>query len=869
MTPQTIAHYRITAKLGAGGMGEVYRALDTRLKREVAIKILPEAFARDPERMARFQREAEVLATLNHPNIAHIYGVEERALVMELAEGESPRGPLAFEDAWKIALQIADAVQYAHEKGIVHRDLKPANIKVTPEGTVKLLDFGLAKAFSGPAAVSDSPENSPTLTLGATQLGVILGTAAYMAPEQAKGKAVDKRADIWAFGVVLYELLTGEFLFEGETVSDILAAVLKSEPDFSRLPSQARRLIASCLQKDPKKRLQEIGDARLLLDEPAAAVRAQWRSRTPWILAGGLAVFAAAMAWTAFRATRPGGLKPLIQLQVDLGPDAYLRSRQGTDVLLSPDGTRLVYGSQGRLFTRRLDQPKSVELPGTEGAATPFYSPDGQWIAFYGINKLKKISVEGGEPIALCDAAPNPRGGDWGEDGNIIASVRPNGPLSSIPSAGGTLTPVTQLAAGELAHRWPQILPGGKAVLFTAHNSPNHWDEGSIEVVTLADHRRKTIIRGGTYARYLPSGHLVYVNKGSLFAVPFDLESLDIRGAPAPVLQSISYNSDNGSAQFSFSRDGTFIYRNGSDVQGWTVTVQWLERTGKLLPLLAKPDSYNYPRLSPDGRRLALSTQDVWVYEWERDILSRLTFSTGANATDPLWTPDGRYLVFHGLDGLYWVRANGAGKPQRLTESPNGHYPSSFTPDGRRLVFHELTATTATDLWTMPVESDANGLHAGKPELFLKTPFNERNAAYSPNGRWLAYASDETGMLEVYVRAFPDNGGKWQISNGGGLYPMFGRDGHTLYYRTPGNQIMLANYSVEGDSFRPEKPQLWADTRIADSGLAGKNYDIGPDEKRIAVLYPFDAPGERQPQNEVTLLLNFFDELKRRMPASK
>ena len=336
-----------------------------------------------------------------------------------------------------------------------------------------------------------------------------------------------------------------------------------------------------------------------------------------------------------------------------------------------------------------------------------------------------------------------------------------------------------------------------------------------------------------------------------------------------PVLQGVSYNSDSGWAQFSFSRDGTFVYRNGADSHGWAVTVQWLERTGKLLPLLAKADGYNYPRLSPDGRRLALSTQDVWVYEWERDILTRLTFSAGANATDPLWTPDGRYIIFHGLDGLYWVRSDGAGKPQRLTQSKDGHYPSSFTPDGKRLAFHELTSTTATDLWTLPIESNASGVRAGKPELFLKTPFNERNAAFSPDGRWLAYASDESGMLEVYVRAFPDTGGKWQISSGGGLYPLFGRDGHSLFYRTPGNQIMVANYSTKDDSFLTEKPRVWAETRIADSGLSGKNYDVSPDGKRIAVLYPSDAPGEGQPQNDVTVLLNFFDELERRVPVRK
>ncbi len=862
MTPQAIAHYRITAKLGEGGMGEVYRATDTKLGREVAIKIAAERFS------DRFTREARAIAALNHSNLCHLYDVGPNYLVMEYVDGETLRGPVDAPEALPLIFQLIDGIEAAHERNVIHRDLKPANIKITAEGTVKILDFGLAKvADSEPQS---NPESSPTVTLNATQAGVILGTAAYMSPEQARGKRADRRSDIWSFGAVAYELLTGKRAFEGESIGETLAAVIKSEPDWTPVPPRFQRLLRTCLEKDPKKRLQAIGDARLLLDEASAQVIDRSKSSyAPWIIAATVAIAAAAMGWMAYRGKRPAELKPLVNLEVDLGSDAYLLSRQGTDVLLSPDGTRLVYGSRGRLFTRRLDQPKALELPGTEGAASPFYSPDGRWIAFYGINKLKKISVEGGEPIALCDAAPNPRGGDWGEDGNIIASVRSNGPLSRIPSAGGEPTPVTELAPGELAHRWPQILPGGKAVLFTVHNSPNRWDEANIDVFTLADHRRKTVIRGGTYGRYLPSGHIVYVNKGSLFAVPFDLDSLALRGAPAPVLQGISYNSDSGWAQFSFSRDGTFVYRNGADSRGWSVTVQWLERTGKLLPLLAKAGGYNYPRLSPDGRRLAISTQDVWVYEWERDILTRLTFSGGANATDPLWTPDGRYIIFHGLDGLYSVRSDGAGKPQPLTQSKDGHYPSSFTPDGKRLVFHELTSTTATDLWTLPIEINASGVRAGKPELFLKTPFNERNAAFSPDGRWLAYASDESGMLEVYVRAFPDTGGKWQISSGGGLYPLFGRDGHSLFYRTPGNQIMAANYRTTGDSFLPDKPQVWAETRIADSGLSGKNYDVSPDGKRIAVLYPSDTPGDRQPQNEVTVLLNFFDELERRVPVNK
>src|ERR1700680_184226 len=420
--------YEILAPIGEGGMGEVYRARDTKLKRDVAIKILPEVFARDPERMARFQREAKVLASLNHPNIAIIHGVEDRALVMELVEGDSPKGPLPFEEAWKIASQIAAALEYAHERGVIHRDLKPANVKVTPDGVVKLLDFGLAKAFSNQREPSASPENSPTLTLGATEVGVILGTAAYMAPEQARGQQFDKRADIWSFGVVLYELLTGERLFTGEDAAETLAAVIHKQPDLAKVPQEARRMLEECLKKDPKQRLRDIGDAKRLVEsgagsQTAAVSRAAGRKCGAWITAAALLAVGFAVAGGGWwRASHPADppLKPLMRLDVDLGSDVSVVNSNGTaDVILSPDGARLVYGSQNRLFTRRLDQPKATELAGTQGAYAPFFSPDGQWIAFFALGKLKKIAIEGGAAIALCDA-PTGAGGSWGEDGSIV-----------------------------------------------------------------------------------------------------------------------------------------------------------------------------------------------------------------------------------------------------------------------------------------------------------------------------------------------------------------------------------------------------------------------------------------------------------------
>ncbi len=878
-----LGSHEVLALLGQGGMGEVYQARDTKLGRDVAIKVLPEVFAHDPQRLSRFQREAKLLASLNHPNIATIHGLEEsngtHYLVMELVPGETLRervareGALPVQEALGIARQIADALEAAHEKSIIHRDLKPANVKVTPEGKVKVLDFGLAKAFAGEESGSD-PSNSPTLSQAATLQGVILGTAAYMSPEQARGKAVDKRTDIWAFGCVLYELLTGKQAFHGEDITDILAAVVRAEPEWSRLPESTppsiRALLRRCLQKDKVLRMRDAGDACIEIHEALAAPKDAGethgapasRSKWPWAVAAILAALLGVALPGWWHATRPiqQKLQPLVRLDVDLGPDVSLGSPYGAEEILSPDGTRLVYVSQGRLFTRRLDQPSATELAGTQGANAPFFSPDGQWVAFFAQGKLKKISVEGGVAIPLCDAN-NPRGGSWGEDGDIIAELVNTSGLSRIPSAGGAPTPVTELQSGEATHRWPQILPGGKAVLFTAHTATEGFDTANIEVMSLADHHTKTLQRGGTFGRYLPSGHLIYVNRGTLFAVPFDLDRLEVRGAPAPVLDQVGYNAGNGSAQFDFSQTGTLIYRSGG-AGGGLLTVQWLDAAGKTQPLLAKPDVYVRPSLSPDGNRLAISTSDIWVYEWQRDTMTRLTFGP-AVSTYPLWSPDGRYILFQASGGMFWTRSDGAGKPQPLTQSKNTQLPWSFTADGKRLAFDEINPENGFDLWTMPLESDAAGLRAGKPEPFLQSPFNERQGSFSPDGRWLAYASDESGSFQVYVRAFPDKGGKWQISNSGGVNPVWSHNGRDLFFRTEDNQIRVASYTVKGDSFVADKPRVWSEKRIANVGITA-NYDLPPDGKRVAALMPTGTPEDQKAQNHLIFLENFFDEVRRR-----
>jgi serine/threonine-protein kinase len=693
---------------------------------------------------------------------------------------------------------------------------------------------------------------------------MILGTAAYMAPEQARGKAVDRRADIWAFGVVLYEMLTGEQLFQGETVSDTLAAVLTREADLTCVPAKVRRLLQLCLQKDPKQRLQAIGDWRLMLEEGDQGVARRPGGLPHWGIAAAGVIIGISLTialWAPWRAKRD--LQPLVRLDVDLGSDVSLGSYRGSDAILSPDGMRIVYVSHSRLFTRRLDQPAAAELAGTEGAMAPFFSPDGQWVAFFTNGKLNKVSVQGGAIISLCNV-PFGFGGSWGEDGNIVASSTSFSGLWRIPSGGGTPTSIAELAAGEVGYRWPQILPGGKAVLFTAFRSAYGIDGANIEVTTLSDRRQKILQRGGTFGRFLPSGHLVYVHNGTLFAMPFDLDRLEAKGAPVPALEEVAYETRFGSAQFDFSQTGTLLYRSGG-AGAQLMTVQWLDGAGTAQPLPLKSGAYMYPQLSPDGSRLALaSAGGLWVYELQRETMTRLTQELGGS--NPVWIPDGRYIAFTNGGGIFWTRSDGSGKPQLLTQSKKTQFPTSFTPDGKRLAFTEMNPEGALGIWTAPVETDGTGLRAGKPEAFLQSPLEMRNARFSPDGRWLAYASDESGMDQVYVRAFPDKGSKWQISNGGGAHPIFSPSGRELFFRNLDNQIMVAGYTVKGDSFLPDKPRMWSEKRLANVGRLS-NYDLAPDGKRIVALMPDESTEGQKAQSHVIFLQNFFDELRRRVPT--
>jgi Tol biopolymer transport system component len=902
-TGTRLGSYEVAAQIGAGGMGEVYQAHDTKLGRDVAIKVLPEAFAHDADRLSRFQREAKMLAALNHPNIATIHGLEHsdgvQYLVMELVSGETlaervKAGPLGIDEALKIAVQIAEALEAAHEKGIIHRDLKPANVKLTPEGKVKVLDFGLAKAFGGDTSTEDIG-NSPTLSMAATMQGVILGTAAYMSPEQARGKAVDKRTDIWAFGCVLYELLTGKAAFHGEDVTDILAAVVRAEPDWTALPANIspsiRVLLQRCLRKDRRQRTPDAATIRIEIEDAIAApkdfgatqaapVTRGWRERLALPVAAGVLALIVIALGIGFVLRAPKPQLPM-HLSAEIGVDASLFTGFGSSVILSPDGKRLALVASGtdqkqRIYVRSLDQLQATVLSGTENASDPFFSPDGQWLGFFGDGKLKKISVQGGEAVTLGDAS-NDRGGSWGEDGTIVFAPNTRVALSKVSSAGGTSQPLTTFdkQAGEVTQRWPQVLPGGKAVLFTSSTHGYNYDDAEIVVYSMTSGQRKTLLRGGFYARFLASGYLVYMHGGTLFAVPFDLKRLEVTGQPVPILEGVVTNT-NGGAQFSFSETGSLVYVPGR-ATGQNVSIYWMDHEGKFTPLRETPGNYYNPTFSPDGKRLALEIfdgkrSDIWVYEWERDALTRLTFAGEAN-TVPVWTPDGQRIVYSSLDkrgvpNLWWIRADGAGDAQRFTESKGSQFAGSWRPDGKVLAFRQFSLDTGSDIMTIPVEGDEKaGWKPGEPKPFVNSTFDERSPAFSPDGRWLAYMSNESAGYEVYVRPFPGPGGKWQISTGGGVIPKWSRNGKELFFRTADDKIMVATYTAFGDSFHADKPQLWSPGQFTDLGI-NSNFDVHPDGKRFAVL---KASGTDQAAavNKVNFVFNFFDEIGRKVPPGK
>jgi serine/threonine-protein kinase len=905
--------YEILSPLGSGGMGEVYRARDTKLNRDVALKILPDAFTGDPDRLARFTREAQTLAALNHPNIAHIHGFEDgggvRALVMELVDGDDLAAQIArrrmpIDEVLPIARQIAVALAAAHDQGIIHRDLKPANVKVRPDGTVKVLDFGLAKALdplaSSPAAAALA--NSPTITTPAalTGAGVILGTAAYMSPEQARGKALDKRCDLWGFGAVLFEMLAGARAFRGEDVTDTIASVIAKEPDWDRLPADTpaaiRRLLRRCLAKDRSRRLSDAGDALLEIDEalipsPAEASvaprSAAARSARVWLVAGGLGIALGATIALLWRA--PWQSAPPTQLQrlsADSGADGSLAISLGDSVSISPDGTVVAFVAQqgvaGRpqLYVRLLNQLRATALAGTEDASSPFFAPDGKWIGFFAGAKLKKIAVTGGAVVTVCDAE-NGRGGFWGDDGAIVFArlppslARDAGGLFSVSSAGGVARQITALADGDVTQRWPQVLPGGRAILSTGSRDAGDYSDAYLIVQTLPGGARKVVQPGSFHGRYLASGHLAYVHDQTLFAAPFDLERLELTGPPVPVIEDLRSNVSTGAAQFAASANGTFLYVAGRDGSGLGVPISWLDHDGKTTPLRITPANWFGICFSPDGQRLVLDVSSgrsgIGIYEIERDALTFLP-NTGPTDRMPKWTPDGRRVTYASTRGdkstfnLYWQPADGTGEPQRLTTSKNSQTPGSWHPGGKFLAFQELVGPADVDLMILPMEGDEKtGWKPGKPSVFLSTRFTETDPAFSPDGRWIAYVSDESGQRDVYVRPFQGSG-KWRVSIDGGTFPTWSRAKPELFYGTDDGRIMVVSTSVDGESFHAGRPRLWSETRFG--ARASRMFDLHPDGERFAVA-PAAQPQPAGKQDRLTFIFNFFDELRRVAPAAK
>ena len=883
--------YEILSAIGAGGMGEVYRARDPKLGRDVAIKVLPEAFARDAERMARFQREAKVLASLNHPNIATIHGLEDsgetHALVMELVEGPTladriKAGPIPVDEAVRIAKQIADALEYAHERGIIHRDLKPANVKVTNDDAVKVLDFGLAKALEGdPSSIDIS--TSPTISRMATQQGVLLGTAAYMAPEQARAKPVDRRADIWAFGGVLYEMLTGKTAFQGDTVTDTLAAVIRAEPDWSLLPAttpmRVRVLLQRCLQKDPKQRLRDIGDARIALDEvlfsapeqssaaPMPVSAPLWRRALPWSLALLFFAIAATVSFIHFREAPTE--QHVVRFQIPPLEKSRFQLFQ-----LSPDGRFLVFNAKGQLWIRALDSVEARPLPGTEGTEAPgfWWSPDSQYIAFASQGKLKKIATSAGPAQALCDASAVV-GGTWNSDGVIVFGQIPSG-LWRVSEAGGAPVQVIKASGGRL-EILPNLLPDGRHFLYTVVEGKAA--EAGIYVGSLDGQQGVRLLADLTNASYAEAsggagsigrrGYLVFNRAGTLMAQPFDPVQLSLTGAAFPVVEQVATYSGIGS--FSLSNSGSLAYLTSGS--GAATQLVWKDRSGKSTGTFGLPGNYQNFRLAPDEKRIAFDSvqsgnQDVWVLDSVRGVTSRLTFDPAPDNL-PIWSPDGLRIVWPSLRGgsgfdLYVKSANGTGQDELLVKmgTPTG-WATDWSRDGRYLMYQRPGEKTGQDLWIAPQLSEgASGDR--NPFPYLQTQFDEEEGKFSPDGHWVAYVSNETGRDEIYVQSFPVSGAKFQISTGGGTEAQWRKDGTELFYVAVDQMLMAVAVKLgrpPAEPFQAGSPKPLFPIPDYSSNFVGRDYAVSNDGQRFLVSSG-QGSGEAVP---LTVVLNWPSLLKK------
>jgi serine/threonine-protein kinase len=858
--------YEILSPLGPGGSGQVYRARDTKRLRDVALRVLPEAFARDPEGLEIARQEVEALVSIDHPHLAAVEGLEDlgeaRVLVMELVDGETlgerlERGPIPVEESIEIARQIAEGLEAAHEKGILHGDLQPSSVRRTPANRIKILDIGLARMIGG-------------------ETGGPPGNPAYAAPELARGKPVGKQADIWAFGAVFYEMLTGARPFPGQTPSDSRPSAPAAEPDWSALPAStppsAERVLRRCLQRNLHQRLHDIADARIEIEhartEQPGGPRSRDRRRPlpVWKLAASFvlgALVAGAVAWIGLR-PEPRRAPRRERLNITLPAMAPLVGEGLPVAALSPDGSRLVYvaaqGARSILYQRQLDRIESRPIPGTEGALSPFFSPDGQWIGFQADGRLKKISVAGGQAVSLCDA-PQLRGASWGPDNTILFAADLEGGLSRISAAGGQQPQtVTKLdpASGQTSQRWPCILPGGKAAVFSTLTNSGREEEREIAVVQLETGKWRTLLRGGNYPRYAASGYLLYARATELIAVPFDLKRLDVTGAAVPVLENVrSRANGSGVALFDVSSAGSLIFVP-SDAEAANRSLLWVDRSGRTQPVTRSQRAYEHPALSRDGKRVAVvihgTDDDIWIGDLGRDTWTRLTFE--ADNQEPIWSPDGNRIVFSsnrkGPFNLFAMLPDGSSPPGQLFASEDWIYPNSFSPDGTLVAFSQQTRA-GYDIGLV-------GSGGGAPRPFLATALEELMPRFSPDGRWIAYVSRESGQADVYVRPYPGPGDRWLVSNKGGDEPAWARDGRELFYREAGRMMAVAIRT--GPPFSAGAPQVLFEG-IYEPGDEFVNYDVAPDGRFLMVKGPEAAP------LQIVVVPDWFDELELRLRAPR
>ena len=886
MAPESIAHYRISSKLGEGAMGEVYRATDSKLGREVAIKLIPEDFAKDASRMSRFTREAQVLASLNHPNIAAIYGVEDRALIMELVEGETlaeriKKGPIPVDEALEFARQIADGLSAAHDKGVVHRDLKPGNIKITPGGTIKLLDFGLAKA-DGPWTSATSIDDAPTLTVASTGHGVILGTAAYMAPEQARGRNVDKRADIWAYGVIIYEMLTGSQMFAGDTVTDVLASVVRQDPDLARVPASVRPMLQRCLEKDPKKRLRDVGDALLLLDAPVATTAPRNRTLT-WALAGVAAVLGAglvALSYIHFRGTPP----PADLVRFQMGLPANVRFTQVGAATVSPDGRKVAfsaYGTDGepRVWIRAFDAPDATPLEDARTNQAPFpffWSPDSRFVAFEGDGRLKKVAIEGGAPQVLA-SSPKPfrgqwvLGGSWNRD-NVIIIGSGQG-IMRIPADGGTLTPVTALGKDEGAHTYPTFLPDGRHFLYLRGTGVGNRFAAVGDLEAKPDAQSTTPVLKTDYGVHVVpvasggSFKLLFQRDNTLLAQDFDSRTFTLTGEPEPVADQVANFTFAALGYYSASSTGTLVYRT---VAPDNRQLTWFNREGQVIGTPGEHLPYGIVKVSPDGTKAAVVLRvdlrvqspntDIWIVDLIKGATTRLTFDPAID-TQPAWSPDGKWIAWqsnrNNEPGLFRKAADGSGVDERLSTSEIPSQLTDWTHNGY------LIYASMGDIWALPVQPDAAGKRTPVP--VVTSPANEFGAYVSPDNRWIAYLSNETGQQELFVQPFKLGGGaaagKWPVSTRGSLgMARWRADSKELMFINGDGSIVAVDIAP-GATFQAGAPNklFQLPLELMGSDNPGALGDATRDNQRLLLITPVLENAQR----ELSVVMNWQKSLKK------